>query len=91
MFVLLVKPGDNEHEHGTNTRLEETEEETLSIKTLVVGTSCGTQQASAPDEYYDESDAFDGKSLSEDDGRSGTDDETEIEDGRGEGVSVADG
>ncbi|MBA7494825.1 hypothetical protein ES702_05402 [subsurface metagenome] len=63
----------------------------MSIKTLVVGTGCGTQQASAPDEYYHESDAFDGESLSEDDGRSGTDDETEIEDRGGKRIAVADG
>lgn len=88
LFVLLVEGPDNDHEHRTDSTLQKTEKEALSIEVLVVPADDRQDQTDAPEGYNTRCDTLDGKALSQEHGRIGSDNESKVEDGRRHRVSV---
>lgn len=81
LLILLVPTSNDQHEHGTDADLQETEKEALSIDALVVGADCREKQAQTPQSHNRRSNPLDGISLGQKHDRIRPDEETEVEDG----------
>lgn len=90
MLVLLVELAHDQHEHRADSSLDETEEKSLRVDSLPVMTCRRADQSDSPSKDNARCDFLDGVTLSHENGRVGTDNEAEIEDGRREGEPVAD-
>lgn len=80
----------NQHEHGADAGLEEAEEEALDVEALIGLANRREKETETPDSDNKRGNALNGEALRENYGRVTSNNEADIEDGRGEGVPVAD-
>lgn len=63
LFVFLIPPTDNQHEHWSNSSFKEAEEESLCKKPLEICAARGSHQNSSPDNNHPSTDALNGEAL----------------------------
>ena len=90
LFIFFVPTTNYKHKHWANTRLDETEEESLRIERLECMTCGAAHDDNPPDEGDTRSNTLNWPSLGHHHGWIGAYNKTKVEDSRGEDKAIAD-
>lgn len=88
LFTLLIPPTHNQHEHWADARFQKAQEEALRVEAPPVRARGRAHETNAPDEQNAGCNALNGPSLRHDNRRVTSYDESEVEDGGREGISI---